>query len=59
MGGGGLLGRPHPAFGHPLPKGEGLSLGRNAATLSQGERGWNCLFPAMPDYFIRTGCPGF
>ena len=24
----GLLGRPHPAFGHPLPKGEGLDLRR-------------------------------
>ena len=23
-----LLGRPHPAFGHPLPKGEGLDLRR-------------------------------
>ena len=44
-GGEGLsLGRPHPAFGHPLPKGEGLSwdglsLGRNEATLSQRGRG--------------------
>ena len=35
----GLLGRPHPAFGHPLPKGEGLDLGRNEATLSQRGRG--------------------
>ena len=24
----GYSGRPHPAFGHPLPEGEGLSLGR-------------------------------
>ena len=24
----GLLGRPHPAFGHPLPEGEGLNLDR-------------------------------
>ena len=24
----GLLWRPHPAFGHPLPEGEGLGLGR-------------------------------
>ena len=40
MGQRGLLGRPHPAFGHPLPKGEGLDLGRNQATLSQRERGW-------------------
>ena len=37
--GAGLLGRPHPAFGHPLPEGEGLDLGRNEATLSQRERG--------------------
>ena len=35
----GLLGCPHPAFGHPLPKGEGLDLGRNQATLSKRERG--------------------
>ena len=33
------LGRPHPAFGHPLPKGEGLDLGRNEATLSQKGKG--------------------
>ena len=38
MGQRGLLGRPHPAFGHPLPKGEGLDLGRNEATLSQKGR---------------------
>ena len=31
MGGAGLLGRPHPAFGHPLPEGEGLNLGRITA----------------------------
>ena len=35
----GLLRRPHPAFGHPLPKGEGLDLGRNQATLSQKGEG--------------------
>ena len=35
-----LLWRPHPAFGHPLPEGEGLGLGRYEATLSQRERGW-------------------
>ena len=46
LGEGGLLGLPHPAFGHPLPEGEGLSLGRNEATLSQREWGWVCLFPA-------------
>ena len=28
LGWGGLLGCPHPAFGHPLPEGEGLSLDR-------------------------------
>ena len=41
----GLLGRPHPAFGHPLPEGEGLSLGPNEATLSRRERG---LFRTLP-----------
>ena len=44
----GLLGCPHPAFGHPLPEGEGLDLGRMAPEvhftalrppLPQGE-GW-------------------
>ncbi len=29
-GGGGLLGRPHPPVGHPLPGGEGLDAGRAA-----------------------------
>ena len=44
----GLLGCPHPAFGHPLPEGEGLDLGRNEATLSQRERGWMRHFTRSP-----------
>ena len=35
---------PHPAFGHPLPEGEGLDWDgshRPSATLSQRERGFD------------------
>ena len=44
MGGAGLLGRPHPAFGHPLPEGEGLDLRRYEGA----QRMFTALRPPLP-----------
>ena len=58
-GSGRVIGGPHPAFGHPLPEGEGLDLGRVAPAfghpLPEGE-GLDLGRVAPPSATRETGC---